>query len=141
MILRRMLVLTPHRRKSSEHDCVYYPAAFLHLLNKFLLLSQLQVVSLVLSNFQGFHHLVSKPLFPILFHECLIFIYHCVQACLINFEQIISNHCRMNFIIAHNSFRQISIRLMICFTVNSTKQKWDINFLCELYSQQFVFTS
>lgn len=50
-------------------------------------------------------------MFPILIHERLIFVNHSVQRCLVNFHQELCNHSWMNFIVSHDSFREIWVFL------------------------------
>ena len=48
MILLRTLVLAPSNGKPSDHNSIYYPRTFVHLLHKLFILRYLQGVSLFL---------------------------------------------------------------------------------------------
>lgn len=104
--------------QSSDTNWVKNLTRFRHVSKKIFILNYWQSV-IFFCLFNITQNLFHKSLLPILVHERLILINHCVQRCFINFHQEICNHSWMNFIVSQYSLRKISIfcRISIFCTI------------------------
>ena len=138
MILCWWMIFFSPGRYSSHHYCINYLATFLQILHKLLLFAYLHWVTLFFGGLDRFQHFLLETCLPILIHEAGVSIRDRVKTSFVDLEEVFSDSCGVDPVIAHHTFRHVAKWFMVCLPVDSAQEKRNIDLFLQLYPQQVM---